>query len=223
MRLVTWHKRLVLAVLSTGLITAIATPPAHAAKWLEVDLADLAALPTEALDVLEDPHHAIQLAETELRGAEAAVDDAKDEIKASKQNIRGRKADLDAAKAVDKAARINAAGASAATGVFVTESSRELAKAKARLRWAKKEKSAADARVDREEASLQRVRAALELARAQLLVDQGSPAAATYDLAAFQAQADKATATLAKAAKKADKRARSADAAREDWEPGEGN
>ena len=192
---------------------------AQAAKWLEVDLADLAGLPTEALDALKDPQHVVQVAETELRGAEVAVDAARDEVKLSNQTLKGRKADLKAAKLERKAAQTNDDDERTAAANTLYEGSKAaLAETVARLKWAKKEQSAARARVDREQASLERARGELERARVQLLVDQGSTAAANYAAAAFQTQVDKAQVAYTKAANKADKLARSADAAKKDWE-----
>ncbi len=211
-------RSLTLAALLLG-ASLLITGQAKAAKWLSVDLADLSGLPTEALDALSEPGHAVTLAETALAGAEAAVDEAKEEVKISKQTLKGRKADLKAAKLERKAAKANddPERASAANTLFEGTKA-ALAETKARLTWAKKELSACKARVDREEEGLDRARAELELARLQLLIDQGSNAVGGYASDAFQTQVDKTQVSYTKASNKADKLTKSADAAKADWE-----
>lgn len=195
------------------------TGRAQAAKVPTVDLADLSTLPTEVLEALSAPGHAVALAETDLAGAHAAVDEVKEEVKLSKETLKGRKADLKAAKLERKAARTNDdAEREAAANTLYEGTKAALAETKARLKWASKELSARKARVTREEASLERARAQLEVARVQLLIDQGADAAGAYAADTFQTQVDKTQVTLAKASTKADKKAKSAAAAKADWE-----
>lgn len=195
------------------------TGRAQAAKAPAVDLADLASLPTEVLEALSAPGHTVAIAETDLAGANAAVDEARDEVKLSKETLKGRKADLKAAKLERKAAKTNDDIEREAEANTLYEGTKAaLAETKARLKWTKKELSARKARVTREEATLEQARAQLELARLQLLIDQGSDAVGAYVADSFQTQVDKTQVTLTKASTKADKLTKSADAAKADWE-----
>lgn len=174
-----------------------------------VSLSDFSAVPESAMASLTELHHELTLAETRIEVAQNHSSDAQLARERLEAKLKGMKADLKAAKAEVKAARINQDDERLDKAEqLVATCEQNLVDADARLTSLRKQKKVEQAMVKRAEAYLSVKQAELELARLQLMIDEGIATASSYNVDAFAAQLQNARDSLAKADLKLDEATR---------------
>lgn len=168
----------------TTVLLALAAIGCEAALFKHsVDLADLSGIPREALLELEESEFEVFLAQVGFNTARAAERGAAGAAKAAERLLETETLDLKAAKAEVKAAKANQDGERllAAEAVLTAAELDERA-AKQFLKWKKREREAREAEAKMAATALDLAESRRDLARVELLVRQGAPAAVKYDL-----------------------------------------
>jgi len=157
-------------------------PVAEAAAFKDsLDLADLAQLSPAALETLKDVEYKVFLANIEHARSKATAQKTREALKAAKLRLDSKKLRLKAAQAEVKDAK----AASDQGKIDTSEKTRniaenELAAAKIRVKWGKKELDVCETGVEKANAALSVREAEREIAWASKLKEQKVPAAAHY-------------------------------------------